>query len=179
MRLTSRAALAVAAILFAAPVLHAQASFNIAAGAALPVGNSSDAFKMGYNLTVGVGMKPPLAPLGFRIEGMLNQFDVKNTSSASARLLAGTANLTLSGAGMPIPMGYAIAGLGMYNASYSDFPIANPSSSTKLGFNVGAGINIPLTGFSTYLEARFHYVTKAEGATSALKFVPITFGLKF
>lgn len=179
MRLMFRAALALAIFAFAAREARAQASFNIAAGATVPVGSSSDAFKTGYNVTVGVGMKPPLAPLGLRVEGMLNQLDVKNPGSASTRLLAGTANLTLSGAGMPIPMGYLIGGVGMYNASYSGFAIANPASSTQVGFNVGAGLNIPLTGFSTYLEARLHYVSKDKNATSAMKFVPITFGLKF
>ena len=66
MRLMSRAALAVAA-LFAVPALHAQASFSIAAGAAVPVGSTADAVNTGYNVTAGLGFKPPLAPIGRKI----------------------------------------------------------------------------------------------------------------
>jgi len=175
MRLMSRAALTFAAILFAAPVLHAQTSFSIAAGAAIPVGNTSNGLNTGYNVTAGIGIKPPLAPIGLRIEGAWNQMDGKAAAAGSSRILAGIANVTLSGAGMPIPMGYLIGGVGMYNFSVSDAAI-KPPSETKVGFNVGAGLNFPLTGFSTFLEARFHYIS-ASG--TSFKFVPITFGLKF
>ena len=175
MRVMSHVALGLAATLLAAPALRAQASFSVAAGAAVPVGSTADGVKMGYNATIGVGFKPPLAPIGLRIEGALNQMDAKGTASGSSRIMAGIANLTLSGAGMPIPMGYLIGGVGMYNFSVTGTPI-KPPSETKLGFNVGAGINFHLTGFSTFLEARFHYVSTSG---SSVKFIPITFGLKF
>src|SRR5438132_5752666 len=71
MRLLSRAALGLAATLFVAPALQAQASFSVAAGATVPMGGTADQFKTGYNITAGIGIKPPLAPLGFRFEGML------------------------------------------------------------------------------------------------------------
>ena len=90
MRVMSRAVLVLAATLFAAPAF-AQMSFNVAAGAAIPVGSTADDLKMGYNATVGLGIKPPIAPLGIRIEGMWNQFDIKGTPYGS-RILALTAN---------------------------------------------------------------------------------------
>jgi len=172
MRLMSRAALSLAATLFAAPALHAQASFSVAAGATIPMGGTADNLKTGYNVTAGLGIKPPLAPLGFRVEGMLNQMDFKTSAFGSTRLLAGVANVTLSGVAMP--MGYLIGGVGLYNVATPD--IAGSSSTTKAGFNVGAGLNFPLTGFSTFAEVRFHLVTTAN---ESMKFVPITFGIKF
>ena len=172
MRLMSRAALVLAATLFLAPALHAQASFSIAAGATVPMGGTADDLKTGYNLTAGIGIKPPLAPLGVRFEGMLNQMDFKTTAFGSARLLAGIANVTLSGAVMP--MGYLIGGLGMYNVATPD--IAASESKTKIGYNIGAGLSFPLTGFSTFAEVRFHLVSTDP---ESMKFVPITFGLKF
>jgi hypothetical protein len=169
MRLMSRAALALAATLLAPAAMHAQTSFIVAAGAAVPIGNTGDAVKMGYNATLGIGIKPPLAPIGLRIDGMFNSFEY-DAIDASLRLLAGTANVTLSSPALPI--GYLIGGLGMYNASTS----GTSGSETDFGFNVGAGLNFPLTGFSTFLEARLH-VVNSEG--ESVKFIPITFGLRF
>lgn len=169
MRLMSRAALALAATLIAPGALHAQTSFIVAAGAALPVGSTSDSRKMGYNATVGIGIKPPLAPIGLRIDGMYNSFDSK-VGTGTRRIVAGTANVTLSAPAMPV--GYLIGGLGMYNLSAS----GGGNSETDFGFNVGAGLNFPLTGFSTFLEARFHLVNTDLEST---KFIPITFGLRF
>ena len=136
------------------------------------MGGTADVLKTGYNVTAGIGIKPPLAPLGFRVEGMFNQMDYKTSAFGSARVLAGVANVTLSGVAMP--MGYLIGGVGIYNFSSPD--IASSTSTTKPGFNIGAGLNFPLTGFSTFAEIRFHLVTTDNEST---KFVPITFGIKF
>lgn len=170
MRLLSRAAIAIAAILFAVPALHAQTSFNVAIGAAVPMGDAADLVDMGYNATVGIGIKPPLAPLGLRVEGMFNSFKYSNAAiDASQRVMGLTANGTYT----MIPQVYLIGGVGMYNSKAS---ISGSSSSTDFGFNFGAGVNIPLTGFGTYLEARFHHIS---GDGGNFQFVPITFGIKF
>jgi hypothetical protein len=127
---------------------------------------------MGYNVNAGIGFKPPLSPLGVRVEGMWSQLPFKGLLDGNnARVLGGTVNATLSG--MAMPMGYFIGGLGLYNMG-SD--IDGASSTTKFGFNVGAGFNIPLTGFGTFIEARLHYIT-TEGKATML--VPINFGVKF
>jgi hypothetical protein len=168
MRLMSRAALVLAAMLFAVPALSAQTSISIAAGAALPMGDAADGFKMGYNATVGLGIKPPLAPLGVRIEGMFNSLEVDGADE-SLRVMGVTANGTYT----MVPQFYLIGGAGMYNSKFS---IAGSESSTDFGFNVGAGFNIPLTGFGTYVEARFHHIA-TEG--DSFQFLPITVGIKF
>ena len=179
MRALSRAAMVFAAMVMSASALHAQTSFSAAAGLAMPIGSTADAVKMGYNATLGLGIKPPLAPIGLRIEGMWNQFDSKGGSKIGTRILAGTANITLSGAGMPIPMGYLIGGLGMYNLGVTNWPALagpKPDAESKVGFNIGVGLNFPLTGFSTYAEARLHIVNTSGSST---KFTPIVFGIKF
>lgn len=172
MRLISRAALVLAASLVAAPALSAQTSFSAAIGATVPMGDASDLYKMGYHATVGLGIKPPLAPVGVRVEGMFNSMDYKPVNG-TGRVLAGIVNATLSGAGMPVPMGYLIGGLGLYNFSDN---LAGSGSTTKFGFNVGAGLNIPLTGFGTFVEARLHYIATDNKATML---VPLSFGVKF
>lgn len=173
MRLMSRAALALAAILFTAPALHAQTSFSVAAGAAVPIGSTADVMSVGYNVTAALGIKPPLAPIGLRIDGMFNSMEGKRSGSGTGRILAGTANVTLSGAALP--MGYLIGGLGMYNFSTSGVT-PKPASETKFGFNIGVGLKFPLIGLSPFAEARLHYVNTDVEKT---KFIPITFGITF
>lgn len=174
MRLIPTAALVLAAMTVGANEVHAQMSVSIAAGAALPMGDASDALSMGYNATVGLGIKPPLAPLGVRVEGMFNSFDYKSNTIGleTFRVMALTANATLSGPAMPA---YLIGGLGMYN-SKATANIGSSNAESDFGFNIGGGVNIPLTGFGTYIEARYHHVPASGGA---FKFVPITVGIKF
>lgn len=183
MRLLSRAALILAATVVAVPAADAQiaTSFSIAAGATMPIGSTSDGHDLGYNAIFGLGIKPPLAPIGLRVEGMFSEMGRKGTggvaSNAASRTLAGIANVTLSGAGMAVPMGYLIGGLGMYKGSCEGSGCSTlEGSSTEMGINVGAGLNIPLTGFGTFVEARLHVIMN-EGTKT--KFVPITFGMKF
>ena len=171
MRQLSRIVLVFGALLAAAPTLHAQMSVNISAGASLPMGDQADFFKMGYNAAVGVGFKPLLVPVGLRVEGLFNSFEVDAPAPAdgSLRVMALTANATYT----LIPQLYAIGGVGMYNSKASGID----ESESDFGFNIGAGINIPLTGFGTYLEARYHHVPGDND--NSFKFVPISFGIKF
>lgn len=177
MRLMSRAAFALAAVLIAAPA-HAQTSLSLAAGATMPIGSTADGFDLGYNAILGLGIKPPLAPIGLRVEGMYSSMNYKTNpliTSGSLRTLAGIANVTLSGAGLPL--GYLIGGVGLYNNKAVNVNGAGSSSgATDFGFNIGAGLNFPLTGFSTFAEARLHIINTEGGST---KIIPITFGIKF
>jgi hypothetical protein len=43
-------------------------------------------------------------------------------------------------------------------------------------WNAGGGISMPLSGFNTFIEARYNQV---QGDNGSLKFVPITFGVMF
>jgi hypothetical protein len=174
MRLMSRAAMGLAATVLLAAPLQAQTSFSIAAGASVPTGeatNGPNGMQMGYNVTLGLGIKPPLAPLGLRLEGMFNSFGFKDVDDVSLRVMAGTLNGTISGP--MLPMVYGIGGIGMYNSKLST---DGSESFTDMGFNIGAGMNFPLTGMSTFLEVRYHHVFN-EG--DAMQLIPITFGIKF
>jgi hypothetical protein len=81
--------------------------------------------------------------------------------------------LTANGTYTMVPQLYVIGGVGAYNSKAST---AGSPSETDFGFNVGAGLNIPLTGFGTYAEVRFHHVA---GDNRNFQFIPITFGIKF
>ncbi len=68
---------------------------------------------------------------------------------------------------------YFIGGIGIYNFS---IPNSSLDSQSKFGWNAGAGINMPLSGFKTFIEARYHGVS-TEGGTTA--WIPISFGVMF
>lgn len=170
MKVLARAVLA--AMVFVAPTLQAQTSLIFAAGATVPIGSTGDAVETGYHAIVGLGIKPPLAPIGARIEGMFNDNAFKAATDASLRIMAVTANATFAA----MPTAYIIGGLGMYNGKCAGTcGLTNPSN-TDVGFNVGGGVNIPLTGLGVFVEARLHIINTE---TESTKILPITVGIKF
>ena len=172
MKVLARAVLA-AALVFAAPTLQAQTSLIFAAGATMPIGDTGDGVETGYHALVGLGIKPPLAPFGARIEGMFNDNAFKSPiTDASLRILALTANGTYT----VIPTAYLIGGLGMYNGKCAGTCGTPNEGSTDVGFNFGGGMNIPLTGLGVFIEARLHVINGDGGST---KILPITVGIKF
>lgn len=175
------AGLATAALL-APATASAQSPFKIglAVGPSFPTGDVSDSQEWGYNFSASIGIKPMLSPVGFRIEGMWNQFTGKDVATPlgdvnfdDLRILAGTANVELGLGGVAVKP-YAIGGLGMYNMSIAND--GTDESSTEFGFNLGGGIRFDLAGFSTFAEARFHNVS-VEGGN--VRFIPLTFGVSF
>lgn len=135
----------------------------------MPIGSTGDAVESGYHAMIGLGIKPPLAPLGARIEGLFNENAYKGIADANFRMLGVIANVTYSA----IPTAYFIGGLGMYNGKCAgSCGVGGTQSSNELGFNVGGGVNIPLTGLGVFIEARLHVIEDT-------KLLPITVGIKF
>jgi hypothetical protein len=147
--------------------------FNLAAGLTLPTGAFGDRNDAGYNLIVGIGVKPHDSALGFRAEGIYNEFNEHSTSDKS-HAGGATANLTYDLATHSrnnTSSLYIIGGVGYYSTRE---PFFSNDSQTNIGWNVGGGFQFPLTGFSAYLEARYHTVSN-----TVVRFVPISFGLVF
>jgi outer membrane protein with beta-barrel domain len=148
---------------------------GIAGGLALPTSDLSDIADLGFNGTVTVGMTPALIPLGIRIDGAINQFAIKdNLGDGNVRFLSLTGNLVYKIPGAMVSP-YLIGGAGLYNAKVEVAPFGSDSEN-KFGWNIGAGINMPLSGFSTFIEARYNQV---QTDAQSLKFIPITFGILF
>jgi hypothetical protein len=145
---------------------------GVALGAAIPLSDFGDGFSTGYNGTVTVGLNPRLIPLGIRIDGAYNHFDVKD-AAGSAHITSVTGNLVYqipSAAVTP----YLIGGAGWYNFGLSDE--LGGASENDFGWNVGGGIKLPLSGFDTFIEARYNQV---QTDVTSTKFIPITFGIMF
>lgn len=185
----SLVALVSAALAVVPTMLSAQATqrptFGISGGAAIPVGDFSDAVNTGFNVAGHIGIKPGMSPVGLRFEGMYNQFDVKGSGNdLKAKILAGTANIVLMQAAAPGAVRpYFIGGLGVYNLKLSSDALnASSDSKTKFGLNGGAGIDMALSGLNVFVEGRYHHVFTKDtnaGVTTNTGFIPLVVGLRF
>jgi hypothetical protein len=165
---------ALAAALLIAPVVLANAqlatSLSVAAGASLPIGSFGDAHDVGYHALVGVGLQAPLTPLGFRFEGVFNEFERTSSNANATRVYGGIANglVYLEGGHTGF---YVIGGVGAYRV---ERPSVIDGNLNELGVNIGGGYRFALTGFSAYVESRYHHIVNAN-----VNFIPITFGVTF
>ncbi len=147
---------------------------GIAGGVAIPTSDLSDVASTGFNGTVTVGFSPAMIPLGIRIDGAYNQFAIKDAlGGGNIHFTSVTGNFVYKIPGATVSP-YAIGGAGWYQAEVN-LPGLGTGSENKIGWNLGGGISMPLSGFSTFIEARYNQVQ----TDTPLKFIPITFGVMF
>ena len=148
--------------------------FGVTAGIALPVGRVADDHAAGYALGGLVEYAVAGQPYALRGELLLQHFALK-----SGRTTGGDVNLTSLGAtlvfktlqapsGVTTASTFATAGIAVYHGT--------DGLGTRPGANAGAGIEIPLTGFSATGEARLHLML-ADGRPVLT--VPLTVGIRF
>lgn len=142
-------------------------NFGVAAGASFPTGNFGDFYDTGFNVMGTLGMQPASLPVGLRFDAAYNSFD---SNGPTMKVISGTANAVLTTSNMSGVKPYVIGGVGIYNAK------ADGNGDTKFGLNGGGGVEFALSGFNTFVEARFHSVfTDGEN----LNYIPLVFGIKF
>ena len=171
----SKILVAVLAVAFTASNAVAQLpvkpwSFGVQAGASMPMGDFGDGWSSGFNAGGNVAFKSPGIPVAIHGEVLYNSFGGKTVGGFEMP----TTNILGFGAAASwaMPSGlYFIGGLGMYKGSCDGCP-----GSTDMGFNAGAGFKLPLAGFGTYVEARYHSVA-TEGSSTT--FLPISVGIRF
>ena len=188
-----------AGALLIATTAHAQGTSNAPArpwkvggalGGTIPLGNFSDGADLGWHLGGLFEYKQPSLPVTWRGELTYHRNGLKNDYFSGQ--IPGIGNLDGNFsmfsfiANALYPFGeaaattrpYIIGGLGLYKAkataSYQAIDIS--SSQTKFGVNVGGGVSFHLSGFETFVEARFHSVFTDNNSTN---FIPISFGFKF
>jgi hypothetical protein len=157
--------------------------FGITGGATIPVSDFSDAAKTGWNAGVLLDVGLPLVPIGFRLDGLWHQFSDKDLPDGSViknRIIAGTADVVYTFNSLALTKFYAIGGIGVYNVRTEleggIIPGSTSDTETKFGVNAGLGFRVQLTGFSTFVEARWHDVF-TSGQSSQM--IPITVGITF
>jgi hypothetical protein len=174
--------LAIAAIaLVAAPrVSHAQLGalkpfqLGIAGGVAQPMSDTKDAVNLGYNATAALGINLPFIPVGLRIDGAYNQFGEKDNLGFKTHAVSATGNVVWRLPSIGISP-YVIGGAGLYMVSVT--PTGGSAvTENHMGWNAGAGINLPLSVFKAFVEARYNRITLDGGS---MQFVPVTLGIMF
>ena len=166
-----------------ADTLHAQGlvSAGLGGGVALPLSTFSDEVVPGFRALGTLAVGAPLYPLGLRIDGAYDRFDVEAAPAGAVdfdgaqRVVSATINPTyrLPSAGAPISP-YLIAGVGADNVGCTgDYTC---ESSTHFGWNAGAGFTFRAFGFRAFAEARYHRV---EASGGSVQYVPVSAGLLF
>ena len=161
-----------------------------ALGATVPIGDFGDGANVGFHLGGLIEHKPNALPFTLRGEITYNRNGLKEGYFGDDDPVFGDVDgnvsiLNFVGNGV-IPFGdpastarpYAIGGVGVYRMKFSgEFGNVEISDTqTKFGINVGGGFQFNLSGFETFVEARFHSVF-AEGSNA--NFIPLSFGFKF
>ena len=176
LRKTLYGTLAVSLLLVSASSAGAQLSnpirFNVHAGAALPVGDLGDAVEMGFRVGAGLELRPAFSPVGLRFDGAFDRMGFEG-GGGNLSIWSVTGNAVLSPMASPL---YFIGGIGFYSTDVNIDDIDIDDTETDFGFNLGAGLSLPLTGFSTFIEARWHSIN-TEGESS--QYIPIVFGIRF
>ena len=170
---------AAAAALLALPgVARAQMIISFAGGPSVPIGALGDVTDIGYNIAAGVSLGGTSVPVTLRFEAAYNAFGGKG--SGSDRNVPNLTANAIFNITQTKDAPYLIAGIGGYRDEISNRVGSTnfTSSRNAAGINVGGGLRFPLSGLSTFFEARFHYVFAPEGGTS-IQFVPVTFGVAF
>lgn len=171
------------AMALAAPVaLQAQASsdkpisFGVSGGLSILNGDIADGYESGYSVAGHVGIKPAgLKSLRFRGDVSFDRWGAKRFDDISLRSLgiAGNAIYDFPVQSASTIRPYILGGVGVYNVKVS---ADNGDSWTKAGLQAGGGVEFRLSGFSTFVEAKYVNVF-TEGFD--LRYTPITFGVRF
>jgi hypothetical protein len=151
-------------------------SIGVVAGASIPLGGFSDVAGTGWHAGGLLQWDTPTFPIGIRGEGVYHKFADKTNGPPNQNIIVGTLNAVWM---LPMTQPYTvrpylIGGGGLYKERCDGCP-----PQVKFGLNGGAGISVPLSGFSTIIEARFHVVFDSEAGSSNSYFLPISVGLLF
>ena len=155
---------------------------GIGGGAAIPVGKLSKAQDTGYNGIVAIAMGVAELPLGVRIDGIYNKLLNKNVLtpgggafSSDLRVMGVLTNLILAFPGTTAKP-YVIVGGGLYSIK-PDTTAAK--SENYFGINAGLGATFGIGPFATFVESRYHSISRKAAKGGVMQFVPITVGLMF
>jgi hypothetical protein len=176
----SKFAIALAALTVSAAAAEAQRpQLTIGGGTSLPTSDLGEALAAGWHGMVSMGYRPPMFPLGFRLDGAYHSLggeQVGGMPDRNFRAVSVTGNVVAEAPGLAVRP-YLVGGAGLYNTKLQGLESRN-----SLGLNGGVGLKFRLMDFESFVEARYHHALDALGSGDdkrAASFVPVTFGISF
>jgi hypothetical protein len=151
-------------------------------GVTAPVGPLAASSNPGYNILIGVSVRPALIHLGLRADAMFSEFTASGRDSGYSQFISFNLNPIFTFANGPIAP-YIFGGPGYYFFRGTQAQALNvtlpttqgtPYTSSHFGVDAGAGVRGRLTYFSLFLEARDQYVFVGRTQRS---YVPVTAGI--
>jgi hypothetical protein len=157
-------------------------ALGVGGGAAIPVGKLSNTQDTGYNGIIALAMGVAELPIGIRIDGIYNTL-LNNKQlapgggnfSSDLRVMGVLANLIFAFSGTNAKP-YVVVGGGLYNTK-PDTTAAK--SENYFGVNAGLGATFGIGPFATFVESRYHSISRKAAKGGVMQFVPITVGLMF
>ena len=150
--------------------------FTIFAGAALPVGDTQDAFSTGYTAGAALDLRVPLSPLGFRGEFVYSALDGKGLLDGDQISDLGANVNAVFWLPTATPLRPYITGGPSYARLKYTPNVGGSQSDNDWGFNLGGGLQFALGDLGTRLDVRYRRISQEGGSFSI---IPITFGLTF
>jgi hypothetical protein len=155
-------------------------ALGIGGGGAIPVGELSDTQSTGYNGLVVLAIGVAELPFGARFDGIYNKFDFRtapagSTTTSDLRVMGALGNLIFTFSGTTAKP-YVIIGGGLYNTKGE---VPGVKSENSFGFNAGFGVTFGVGPLATFVESRYHTISRNEEQGGVIQFVPVTLGLLF
>jgi opacity protein-like surface antigen len=177
MRLT-RIVAAAGLIAFPGAALHAQSrtAIAIAAGPSFPMGKLADTQSKGMDLNLGFIRGSDDAPIGVRFDFGYDRMKGKTVNAVTQpekRFTSGTINLLFSFAGH-LMKPYVLGGVGAIRMATDQTGV---KTSTRFGFDFGAGVTIPIVGRAAFIEGRINSMSQASAKPA--RYVPVVLGFLF
>jgi hypothetical protein len=175
------AALAISLIVLASPAGGQKTyALGIGGGAAIPVGKLSNTQTTGFNGIVALALGVAELPVGVRFDGIYNSFSRKNiasppTSTYGFRIAGALGNVVFAFPGTTTKA-YVLGGAGWYNTK---FDIAGTKAENHWGLNAGVGVTFAVGPVATFLESRYHFISREPTKGGVIHYVPITLGVMF
>jgi hypothetical protein len=155
-------------------------ALGIGGGAAIPVGKLSNTQTTGFNGIVALALGVADLPIGVRLDGIYDSFSRKTiasppTTTYGFRIAGILANLIYAFPGTTAKS-YIVTGGGLYNTK---FDIPGTKAENHWGLNAGVGVTFAVGPVASFLESRYHFISREPTKGGVLHFVPITLGVMF
>lgn len=164
-------------------------SFGIMGGASIPVGDFGDASDLGFQLGAHLLLSPVKTPaVAFRGDITYDRWNYKSLSNANTNTLGIMGNVIVRSSSPMTVRPYGIAGVGLLSTKGTSSvtvggvtTTVDSDRSNNLGLQVGGGLEFPLSGFTTFVEAKYVNAFAKDGNDDRVNRgnIPITFGIRF